>query len=146
MSFPAAGLGKSVLRAWSDGVRTVATRASAFSDNAYKGDQMGYRNSSQTGSSLDSSRSITRTARAPSKAEVRRALWEREMRRLRLTTWVLAAVLLALIARSLILGLTVAAELSGPIVAGLLLAAVLLTRQGRRIEPHISGHAKHNPR
>ena len=68
------------------------------------------------------------------------------MRRLRLATWVLVVVLLALIARSLILGLTVAAELSGPVVAGLLVAAVLLTRQGRRIEPHISGNAKRHHR
>ncbi|MEO6857574.1 MAG: hypothetical protein ABI323_03175 [Solirubrobacteraceae bacterium] len=68
------------------------------------------------------------------------------MRRLRLITWVLAVVLLALIAHSLIVGLTVAAELSGPVVAALLLAAVLLTRQGRRIEPHISGNAKRDPR
>jgi hypothetical protein len=106
---------------------------------------MGYSNSPRSYSSLDSSGSGKRTARAPSKAEVRRALWEREMRRLRLTTWALAVVLVALIARSLIAGLSVAAELSGPVVA-LLLAAVLLARQGRRIEPHISGNAKRQPR
>jgi di/tricarboxylate transporter len=107
---------------------------------------MGYTNGPRSGSSLDQPGSRKRRARGPSKAEVRRALWEREMRRLRLITWVLAVVLLALIARSLMLGLTVAAELSGPVVAALLLAAVLLTRQGRRIEAHISSSAKRNPR
>jgi hypothetical protein len=67
--------------------------------------------------------------------ELRRAIWEREMNRLRTGARVLSAVLVALIARVLISGPNFATELSGGIIAVLLLATVLLTRRGHQLEP-----------
>jgi hypothetical protein len=60
-------------------------------------------------------------------------IWEREMRRLRVSVRGLIAVLWALGVRMLIDGLTVATALSGAIIALLLLAALLLIRQGHRL-------------
>ena len=57
------------------------------------------------------------------------------MRRLRRGTGVLAAVLLALVARVIVSGPRFATELGGIIVAVLLLASVLLLRHGHRLEP-----------
>lgn len=70
-------------------------------------------------------------------AELERAVWERVMRRLRVSTRLLSAVLLALVARAIGSGLGFAVELSATIVAFLLLVALLLTRQGRRLEPRV---------
>lgn len=64
-----------------------------------------------------------------------RAVWEREMRRLRTGNRLLLAVLLALAVRVMIAGLTFATGLSFAIVGGLLLMSLLLTRHGRRVEP-----------
>ena len=64
-----------------------------------------------------------------------RAVWEREMRRLGVATRVLLVVLLVLAVRVVGSGLNTAAAVSLVIVCGLLAAASLLTRQGRRLEP-----------
>jgi hypothetical protein len=70
-----------------------------------------------------------------SRLELERAVWERVMKRLRVSTRVLSLVLIALLIRMTASGPSVAAEVAGAIVAGLLLASVLLTRQGHQIEP-----------
>ncbi|MGA2014412.1 MAG: hypothetical protein ABSH51_28330 [Solirubrobacteraceae bacterium] len=57
------------------------------------------------------------------------------MRRLRVSNRVLAAVLLALAARAVLAGLTVAVGASAAVVAVLLLASLMLTAQGRRLQP-----------
>jgi hypothetical protein len=62
------------------------------------------------------------------------AIWGREMRGLRFGT----RVLLALAARVLASGVNFAIGLSGTIVAVLLLASILLTLQGRQLEPRIA--------
>ncbi|HEX3519452.1 MAG TPA: hypothetical protein VHT29_10510 [Solirubrobacteraceae bacterium] len=72
-----------------------------------------------------------------------RAAWERVMRRLRVCTAFLGAVLLALAARVVVSGVTFAAALSGVIVLALLVASLLLTRHGRRLEPPPQSHPGH---
>lgn len=57
------------------------------------------------------------------------------MRRLRISTWLLSAVLLALIARDIVSGLSFVSEVSGAFVAALLLASLLLTHRGHQLEP-----------
>jgi hypothetical protein len=57
------------------------------------------------------------------------------MRRLGVTTRLLAAVLLAVIARMLIFGPTLTTGLTATVIAALNLASLLLTRYGRRHEP-----------
>lgn len=64
-----------------------------------------------------------------------RAMWEDAMRKLRIGTWALSIVLLAIIARAVLDGLTTAAELTGALVALILLAVLLLRRRGRGLEP-----------
>lgn len=63
------------------------------------------------------------------------------MRKLRIGTWALSAVLLAVIARTIVDGLTTAAELTGALVALTLLAVLLLRRRGRGLEPGRSAAA-----
>lgn len=62
-------------------------------------------------------------------------MWEREMRRLRFTSRLLATVAGALLLRIAVSGLTFATGFSLAIVIALLIGALLLHRQGRRIEP-----------
>lgn len=57
------------------------------------------------------------------------------MRRLHVTTRLLATVLLALAARAVVLGINAVIGLTGGIVAGLLVVALVLAHQGRRLEP-----------
>jgi hypothetical protein len=64
-----------------------------------------------------------------------RAAWEREMRRLVVSNRVLSAVLLAVTVRMIVSGLTFASGFVVAIVAILLVASLLLTRQGHRLEP-----------
>jgi hypothetical protein len=63
-----------------------------------------------------------------------RAIWEREMRNLRTIVRLLAIVLAVLVARALLSGVTLAMGVAGATVAVLLLAALGLSRQGRRLE------------
>jgi 4-amino-4-deoxy-L-arabinose transferase-like glycosyltransferase len=74
-------------------------------------------------------------ASSPSNNDLRHAIWEREMKRLGVVTRLLAAVLLALVARILIFGSTVTTGLTATVIAALTLASLLLTRYGRRHEP-----------
>ena len=62
-------------------------------------------------------------------------MWEREMRGLRLSARLLAAVAGALLLRIAISGLTFAIGVGLAIVMMLLIGALVLHRQGRRIEP-----------
>lgn len=64
-----------------------------------------------------------------------RAAWEREMRRLIVSNRVLSAVLVAVTVRMVVSGLTLASGFTVLIVAILLVASLLLTRQGHRLEP-----------
>jgi hypothetical protein len=64
-----------------------------------------------------------------------RAVWEREMRRLRSGSRLLLMVLIALGVRVIVAGLTVVIGLTLAIIGVLFLASLLLTRQGRRLEP-----------
>lgn len=64
-----------------------------------------------------------------------RAIWERAMRRLRVSVRLLGVVLLALGARMVITGVTVLSALTAAIIAGLLFASMHLAHQGRRLEP-----------
>jgi Flp pilus assembly protein protease CpaA len=64
-----------------------------------------------------------------------RAAWEREMRRLIVSNRLLSAVLLAVTVRMIVSGLTLASGFTVAIIAVLLLASLLLTRQGHRLEP-----------
>ncbi len=66
--------------------------------------------------------------------------YDRAIRQLRVSVRVLSAVLLALIARSVIDGATLALLLSEALIAVLLLASGALWRYGRRIEPHTRAH------
>ena len=61
--------------------------------------------------------------------------YARVMRRLGLTVRVLSAALTALIIRSLVDGLNLANTVIGALVVLMLLAAVVLSRQGRRLRP-----------
>ena len=67
------------------------------------------------------------------------AVWEREMRRLRMLVRFLAAVLLTLVARAVLVGVTAAISLSVVILSVVEIAALILLRQGRRIEPRGQG-------
>ena len=67
--------------------------------------------------------------------ELRQALWEREMRRQRVSIRVLGAVLVALVVRGIVDGVSTAVGLTGLVVAGLLVVSLILRQQGRRIEP-----------
>jgi hypothetical protein len=62
-------------------------------------------------------------------------MWEREMRRLRFAARLLATVAGALLLRIAVSGLTFATGFSLALVTVLLIGALLLHRQGRRIEP-----------
>jgi hypothetical protein len=64
-----------------------------------------------------------------------REMWEREMRRLRISARLLAAATGALVLRLAVSGLTFATGLGLAILVALLIGALLLLRQGRRIEP-----------
>src|SRR5450759_1035168 len=68
-------------------------------------------------------------------SSTQRAIWEREMRRLSIGRRVLFAVLLALGARVIVSGLNFASGLSLAVVAALFVASLVLTRQGRRLQP-----------
>jgi len=57
------------------------------------------------------------------------------MRQLRIGTWGLSAMLVAVIARAIISGLTFATEVTGALIALTLLATLLLARRGRQLEP-----------
>jgi hypothetical protein len=70
-----------------------------------------------------------------SRSDLERAIWDREMRRLRMATRLLSAVLLALVARMIISGPRFATELSAAIITLILLATLCLTRRGRRLRP-----------
>lgn len=71
----------------------------------------------------------------PRGTEIDRAVWERTMRQLSVGTRLLATGLVALGARLVIAGPTPVTVLSAAILALLFLAALLLTRHGRRYEP-----------
>lgn len=60
---------------------------------------------------------------------------QREMRQLGVGTRLLAAVLLALVARILIFGPTLGTGLNATVIAALALASSLLTRYGQKHEP-----------
>jgi hypothetical protein len=74
-------------------------------------------------------------ARDADRIRVERYLWERTMRRLRISNWLLAALLIALIVRLLIAGAAIAGVLAATTIAAVLLAMLRLTSQGRRLEP-----------
>jgi hypothetical protein len=65
------------------------------------------------------------------------------MRRLRVTTRVLAMILLALAARAVLSGFSAAIELTAAIVAGLLVVSLFLARQGRGLEPTSRERLRH---
>lgn len=68
-------------------------------------------------------------------AQLQRAAWERATRQLRVCRRLLAALLLASCVRSVVLGLTVVLGVSEAITLVLLVAATMLTAQGRRLGP-----------
>ncbi len=68
------------------------------------------------------------------------------MRKLRIGIRALSAILVAVIARVIVSGLTFAAELSGALVALLLLASLFLARRGRQLEPGPQTEARNEPR
>jgi hypothetical protein len=76
----------------------------------------------------------------PSQSDSQHAVWEREMRRLGVSTRLFAVVLAAVVARILISGLTVTSGIVAAITALLTLVSMLLTRYGHRHEPS-SGRA-----
>jgi membrane-associated phospholipid phosphatase len=63
------------------------------------------------------------------------AIYERTMWRLRVGIRLLAVALLTLVARCVIDGLNIADVIAGTVIALLLIAAVGLWRQGRRVRP-----------
>ncbi len=71
----------------------------------------------------------------PSRIDSQHAVWEREMRRLGLSTRLFAVVLAAIVARILISGLTVTSGIVAAVSALLTLVSLLLTRYGHRHEP-----------
>jgi hypothetical protein len=71
----------------------------------------------------------------PSRIDPQQAVWEREMRRLGVSTRLFAVVLAAVVARILISGLTVTSGIVAAITALLTLVSMLLTRYGHRHEP-----------
>ena len=72
---------------------------------------------------------------AGSPAQLERAVWEREMKRLRLSARLLGAVLVALGVRVVVSGINVTIAVTAGIVTGLLVLCLVFTRQGRRLEP-----------
>jgi hypothetical protein len=74
------------------------------------------------------------------------AAYDRAVRQLRVCVRVLSAVLLALIARSIIDGANLAVVLSGTVIVLLLLACVALWRYGRRIETRARAHPAGGPK
>ena len=74
-------------------------------------------------------------SQASSPDRLKRAVWEREMRRLRVSARVLIAVLLALAVRVVVSGINAVIGFTAAIVAGLLIVSLGLARQGRRLEP-----------
>jgi len=64
-----------------------------------------------------------------------RLVWERSMRRLRVSTRLLGAILLALLARMILIGATLMTAMTSAIIAVLVIASVLPTRMGKRLEP-----------
>ena len=80
----------------------------------------------------------SRPAAVGSGARVKREMWEREMRRVRFATRLLATVAGALLLRIAVSGLTLVTGFSLAVVVVLLIGALLLHRQGRRIEPRSS--------
>lgn len=69
-------------------------------------------------------------------SEAQHQAWEREIKRARVITRLLATALIALCVRVLVLGVTFASVLTATILAALLLTALLLTRYGQRVEPN----------
>jgi hypothetical protein len=67
--------------------------------------------------------------------ELEPATWERIMRRLRVLSGLLGAALLALGVRLIVFGPATVTAATTAIIAVLLVAALLLTRHGRRLEP-----------
>ena len=63
------------------------------------------------------------------------SIYEQAMRRLAAMVRILSVVLAALVARSVIDGLTLTLGFAAGIVAALLVSAVALLRQGRRFKP-----------
>jgi hypothetical protein len=72
--------------------------------------------------------------------------YDRAMGRLRVCMRVLSAVLLALIARSVIDGANLAVVLAAALIALLLLASGVLWLYGRRLEPHASASRTATPK
>jgi xanthine/uracil permease len=70
------------------------------------------------------------------------ATYERTMRRLRATIRLLTVVLLALVAHSATDGLNVTAVITGTAIGWLLIAAVGLWRQGRRLRPYANARQR----
>jgi hypothetical protein len=82
-------------------------------------------------------------------SQLQRAVWELQMKRLRVITRVLAAVVLALGARAIADGLSPAIAVTMAILIMLLAASLGLARQGRMLEPSSSDPMRHqtpNPR
>jgi CHASE2 domain-containing sensor protein len=73
------------------------------------------------------------------------AAYDRSIRRLRVCVRVLSAVLLALVARSVIDGANLAVVLTAALIALLLLASAALLLYGRRLEPHASASPTTTP-
>jgi hypothetical protein len=67
------------------------------------------------------------------------AAYDRAIRQVRVCVRVLSAVLLALIAGSIINGASLAVVLTEALIALLLLASGALWRYGRRLAPHVRG-------
>jgi hypothetical protein len=85
-------------------------------------------------------RSSDSDARSPARGDstrrtLGRADWEQAMNRLRICSRLLTMVLLALVVRALVSGVTPAVGWSAAIIALLLLASLLLTAHGRRLDP-----------
>lgn len=78
--------------------------------------------------------------------DLKHAIWEREMRRLVVITRLLAAVVLALVVRILILGPTLTTVLTATVIAVLTVASLLLTRYGHRHEPPSQRSTPHHRR
>ena len=70
------------------------------------------------------------------------AVWQREMQRLRVVVRLIAAVLVALVARAVLVGVTPALSLAAVILSVLEIAALMLLRQGKRVEPRGRGERR----
>lgn len=78
---------------------------------------------------------MNRPARNASGIDPEHDIWEREMRRLSVSTRLLAVVLAAIVARILVSGLTVVSGIAATLIASLTFAALLLARYVGRHEP-----------